>query len=115
MLLNIMQPFSFTPSSALDAKTPLLSPTLASVANSKSPEASPVNALPVLFAPFMPGASPIIASRACGSPQAGTGLFHQSGCFSCISRRNARKRGQRLQSGGGSLDAKGISLCITIR
>jgi len=51
----------------------LLKPYLYMVSYNRIPAWSPVNGLPLAFAPCIPGASPTISNLASGSPNGGTG------------------------------------------
>jgi len=66
--------FSFNPSSRWVDAGWLANPTLCRLANRNTPEASPVNILPVRFEPCAPGARPTAKSRPFISPKAGTGF-----------------------------------------
>jgi len=67
------QSFNVNPSSAETDEGCDAYPARHNAANNQSPERSPVNIRPVLFAPCAAGASPSTTNRAEGSPNAGTG------------------------------------------
>jgi hypothetical protein len=70
----ISRSFSFNPSSRFRDCGWLANPALFKALNRNTPEASPVNILPVRLEPCAPGASPITINRPPMSPKAGTGF-----------------------------------------
>ncbi len=73
------------PSPTRSARGLLAKPARYSAGYRKSPEASPVNILPVRLEPCAPGASPTANTHAFGSPKPGTGLPQY--CWSWKARR----------------------------
>src|SRR5580692_10617999 len=82
----------------------LANPVSYSTGYMKLPDASPVNGRPVRFDPCAPGASPMIRTRASGSPNPGTGLpqYSQSRYARRFSRatcsRYSTSRGHRVHA-----------------
>src|SRR5665213_3521312 len=88
---------------------PLAKPYSIRVAYKRSPAKSPVKGRPVRLAPCMPGARPMIASRASGSPKEGTGELNQPGSRRRVAWRKATSLGQSGQSRSGSVRDRSAS------
>src|SRR5688500_6529556 len=60
-----------------------------------------MNGRPVRLAPFSPGASPTMSSRASASPKEATGALWKSGYLARLVSRKSLSRGQSAQSRPG--------------
>src|SRR5262249_26947996 len=83
--------------------SPSANPAFLSASYKMIPAKSPVNGLPVAFAPFNPGAKPTTKSAASSSPNDGTAPLKNDGNWRLFSSRKATKRGQSGQSAGGGM------------